>query len=398
MLFWLCAALVAAWLLYERTLLLKNRKAVPLRIHVYGTRGKTGLTRRVIALLRQNGIRTMGRTTGDEAILHNPEGTERPQRRLGPANIHEYLGCLNKAAASGCKALVMECMALAPENVHAAGNILQPGHVLLTNTRPDHYESQGPADEDIMQTLSLSMAPESRVYALADAGAAVLEARAARNGNSLVLLEERVGELSPERQSICLANCLAEGLGLTLLKSPVSPALADRPGAAFIRMCHPRVGTFWFLDLFSANDVVSAAQLLKSALVAFERERFGRGPGGAGPPGLPLAALLATRADRPLRTRAFADWLAEESVFSLCCPVGGHALYATARLHSRQMKTVPGVHFSPGPENLLRMIGESLRDSGRPKAGGGFLLAGLGNMHGYGERFRAFTAKEMEWF
>ncbi|MCL2029341.1 MAG: hypothetical protein FWG97_02865 [Deltaproteobacteria bacterium] len=370
MIFWVCALLTAAFLLVERIILRRNYKAVPLRIHVYGTRGKTGLTLRVIELLRQNGIKTLGRTTGDAPVLHKPDGREQAQRRPGPANIHEYLSCLSKARKSGCRALVMECMALSPENVLAAGKILRPGQVLLTNTRPDHYENQGPDDDDTARALSLSMYPGSGVYALADAGADILRQRAEHNGSSLVLLPD--AGFPPGMESVRLANRLAEQLGLAPLAMP------DPQWPEFRKIRTGGNDTFWFLDLFSVNDVVSAKILLDRALSQLPDERRN----------MPLAAMLASRADRPLRTRAFTDWLAVEKP-RLCCPVGGHALYAAQRLRARGGRVLAGFHFAPRPEKLLRSVRKAIAGH----LGDDFLLLGLGNAQGYGKRFRSFIAE-----
>ncbi|MCL1939708.1 MAG: Mur ligase family protein [Desulfovibrionaceae bacterium] len=372
MIFWACAALIVAYLLVERTILQRNRKAVPLRIHIYGTRGKTGLTRQVIELLRQNGIKALGRTTGDAPLIHAPDGETLAQKRLGPPNIREYLNCLSRARKSGCQALVMECMALSPENVYAAGKILQPGLVLLTNTRPDHYESQGPDDDDIVRTLSLSMSAGSQVYALADAGTAILRKRAENSGNNLVLLEE--ADLSPGQENARLANCLAGQLELAPLPAP-------EPDWPEFRSIRADTGETWcFLDLFSANDVLSSKRLLNRALSRLPLERRN----------LPLAALLAARADRPLRTRAFADWLALETLFTLCCPAGSHALYAAQRLRAGGACILPGFHAATRPEKLLRAVAKSVGQTG---GRADFLLVGLGNSHGYGERFRTYIAE-----
>ena len=367
MIFWACAILTAAYLLAERGFLHCNRRAVPLRLHVYGTRGKTGLTRMVLELLRRNGIKALGRTTGDAPIIHNPDGSEQPQKRLGPANIREYLTCLAKARKSGCQALVMECMALSPENVFAAGEILRPDQVLLTNTRPDHSESQGPGDDDTARAVSFAMNAGSRVYALADAGAAILRQRAEHNGNSLILLPD--AGFSPGQESARLANRLAEQLELAPLAWP------DPQWPEFRSIRTDGGGTFWFLDLFSVNDVISANMLLDQALTRLPEDHRK----------LPLAALLATRSDRPLRTRAFADWLTTKKP-GLSCPLGGHAFYAARRLRGLRVL----FHFAPRPEKLLRAVRKALKDDGYWRDD--FLLVGLGNARGYGERFRGFIA------
>ena len=134
-----------------------------------------------------------------------------------------------------------------------------------------------------------------------------------------------------------------------------------------------------FLDLFSANDVASSRLLLQKAGTGLTAEA------GA----WPLVALLSSRADRPLRTRAFTDWLTAENVFQLCCPLGDHAFYAGRRLRRGGSNVLPGLglfNVFPKPALLLQAVRRAL---GRD----GFLLVGLGNAHGYGERFRNYLTE-----
>src|SRR5437867_2566732 len=58
---------------------------IPTRIHVAGTRGKTTTTRLIGAALRHHGWRVVTKTTGKEARLIDPEGTERGIR--GPREL-----------------------------------------------------------------------------------------------------------------------------------------------------------------------------------------------------------------------------------------------------------------------------------------------------------------------
>ena len=97
-------------------------------------------------------------------------------------------------------------------------------------------------------------------------------------------------------------------------------------------------------------------------------------------------ALLATRQDRPLRTKAFMAWLAEEAAFSRILPVGGHAPYARFRIpEDRRLALPPRLALPwPGPEPraLLAALDHRL---------GPCLVVGLGNARGFGERFRAWA-------
>ncbi|MDR2504226.1 MAG: hypothetical protein LBD82_07610 [Deltaproteobacteria bacterium] len=352
---------LATYLLLETKHLKKCLRAVPWRIHIYGTRGKSGLTRRVMDLLRHNGVNALGRTSGDRALLYYPDGLTREQRRLGAPNIREYIGCVRKAGALGCRALVMECMALAPENVLQAKKILSPTHLLLTNTRPDHHEVQGRLPEDIVRALALSLGTEQKNFALKDAGGDVLRAAAARSNAHLVMPE--ADDVPPDAQAGLLERHLARDLSLNLPERPPD----NWP--AFVRTRLADGGKVLFLDLFSANDVESSRLLLHKAL-----ERMARTDA-------PLAAVFNTRNDRPLRTRAFVEWFAAERIFTLYVLLGSHVPYALRAMRRRGLGPAQAYAWSVPPAEAL------LADICR-KLGPAAAVVGLGNFHGRAEALR----------
>lgn len=107
----------------------KNLNDVPIRILVNGTRGKTTLTRLLIASLNAQGIRTMGRTTGSEATIIYPDGSIKPIVRKRRARVYEVVQFFkevslesSRGVASGLgpvQCVVVECMALQAENQEA---------------------------------------------------------------------------------------------------------------------------------------------------------------------------------------------------------------------------------------------------------------------------------------
>ncbi|MEI6197433.1 MAG: poly-gamma-glutamate synthase PgsB, partial [Verrucomicrobiota bacterium] len=111
----ICLILLVGLGLLERFLRGRAWKAVPIRIHVNGTRGKSSVTRLIWAALREAGIPTVAKTTGAAPRLLLPDGSERPVKRHGKPNIREQLRTLLLARRLGARAVVLECMALAPE-------------------------------------------------------------------------------------------------------------------------------------------------------------------------------------------------------------------------------------------------------------------------------------------
>lgn len=137
-------SITALWLWREARRHQQNRDSIPLRIHVNGTRGKSGVTRLIAAGLRAGGLRTAAKTTGSAARLIEPDGQERPLARRGPANIRELIPCIAHCSAIGAQAFVAECMALRPELQRFAEHRLLNSHIgVITNIRADHEDVMG---------------------------------------------------------------------------------------------------------------------------------------------------------------------------------------------------------------------------------------------------------------
>ena len=120
------------------------RDSLSLRIHVNGTRGKSGVTRLIAAGLRAGGLRTVAKTTGSAAMIIDPNGAEKPLKRRGLPNIREFIPCVAYAASVQAEAFVAECMALQPELQWFAEHRLLHSHIgVITNIRADHEEVMG---------------------------------------------------------------------------------------------------------------------------------------------------------------------------------------------------------------------------------------------------------------
>src|SRR4030088_1393476 len=74
-------------------------RAIPMRIHVAGTRGKSTTTRLIAAALRAGGRCVVAKTTGSEPRLILPDGRDDIWQRRGPATIREQLRFVRRAAA-----------------------------------------------------------------------------------------------------------------------------------------------------------------------------------------------------------------------------------------------------------------------------------------------------------
>lgn len=134
----------------ERQLHQRNIDAIPHRVIVNGTRGKSSVTRLIGAGLRAGGANVFAKTTGTKPcmIINNQE--EVPVVRLGRANIREQIGMYRQAVRRRADVVVFENMSLRPDlQFMEESRLVQPQIVVITNVRADHLDVMGPTVRDI---------------------------------------------------------------------------------------------------------------------------------------------------------------------------------------------------------------------------------------------------------
>src|SRR2546422_5692935 len=94
---------------------LKRLESIPIRVHVNGSRGKTGTSRLIGAALRANGLRVVTKTTGKMPAIIDIWGNERIIRVVESGgfpegNIREQKDVVKFATKQHAQALVVECM------------------------------------------------------------------------------------------------------------------------------------------------------------------------------------------------------------------------------------------------------------------------------------------------
>lgn len=302
-----CAALL---LLLIAVLIREERRhrlslaAIPLRIHVNGTRGKSGVTRLIAAGLRAGGIRTFAKVTGTAAKTIAPDGTEQAVARRGPANIREYLGIVREAAVCGAQALVMECMALQPDLQAFCERRLMRSHIgVVTNIRRDHEEIMGWTLPAIAASLGRTVPADGVLVAtpqtaelLRDAGRLSGREGALWTVDPAELTEEDLTgfDFAVERDNVALALGVCELAGV------------DRGQAlAGMRSSQPDSGNLTVREYCSGERCVRVIDALAANDPDSTRLLWDKYVGGEA-----AAILLHTRADRRLRTRSLCSRLA----------------------------------------------------------------------------------------
>lgn len=293
----------------ERIFLARARGRLKHVIHVNGTRGKSETTRLIAAALRAGGIATFAKTTGTEARLILPDGSERPLRRLGPANVREQRRFLLSAVRAGAEAAVAECMAVSPDAQYASDAFLSPSVLVITNIRDDHRLELG--DRESTMRVFAAQIPKGGLVVLGDASLEpAFRVAAASAGAKLAVAdpcEVRTGdtdaiplagdeEAFPENVAMALTVAKACGIPGEVAIAGMRNCPPD-PGRYSIRRipCNGEGGYFTFLDALAANDPESTDILIARAMHAL--------PG----PYTEHVLLFSAREDRPDRSIAFAE-------------------------------------------------------------------------------------------
>ena len=375
----LLLVLSAAWLGYlvvEVVRLERHRKAVPLRIAVTGTRGKTSVVRLLASVLREDGRSVLAKTTGSEARYVLPDGSEEEVLRLGAPSIIEQKRLLARGARMGVDVVVAEIMSVHGENHEVeAQRILRPHLVLVTNFRVDHVEAQGSTREDVAATLALDVPPGSR--------AMVPEGEWEDRFASLVV--GRGGEVSavpagvaspPEgcgefARNLDLVWEAARSLGVEddVCREGICKSKGDLGALQAWRYPEEGGGARWIVvNAFAANDPESTLRI-QDRVVA----REGLGPERC-------FGLLALRSDRGDRTALWAEALKGGALdrFGRLFVTGlhAHALRHSLRDHPERGKIE--ILRPTHPQGLMQRILEGGGDQGG-------LVFGFGNIGGLGE-------------
>lgn len=270
----------------------RNLRAIPLRIMVNGTRGKTSVTRLIAAVLREAGYRTWAKTTGTQAAWIKPDASECEYRKKWrQVNISEQIPFIRNAKKDGAQAVVVECMALHPENQRMmAEEFVQPTIVVVTNARVDHISEIGATEEETVATLALSIPEDAK--AVAD------------DPRFDEYTQNRVDSTKEE-----IDDGYVESFAYPMFEDNVRQALAvarllkiDRETALRgmlkalpdIGMRGPfHVGECLVINAFACNDYDSARVLLDAAVKRYDLK------------GVPMWVLFNNRGDREFRLSEF---------------------------------------------------------------------------------------------
>jgi len=370
--------LTAVWLVHlvvERVRLDLHREAVPLRIAVTGTRGKTTVTRLLAAVLGKDGRRVLAKTTGSEATYLFPDGSIQEIHRLGAPSIIEQKRLLQRGAKLGVDVVLAEVMSLHPENHRVeVQQILQPHLVLVTNFRVDHTEAQGRTRGEVASVLALDVPPGARAFVPEAECEEGFQELVAEGGGEMVkvptgesLFPGGFGEFGANLDLVWAA---ARSMGVTddVIREGLGNAREDVGALKSWRFTSGEGRDPWLLvSAFAANDP-------ESTLGIYDRivEHEGIGPEAC----IGLLSLRSDRGDRSLQW-AHALEVGTLSRFRRLFVAGLHAHALKHRLRHHPQAWRIEVLRPSHPEGIMTQL------LGGEEDGGGFLF-GFGNIAGLG--------------
>jgi len=385
-----CLVLLVALGLLERLAVGRARAAVPIRIHVNGTRGKSTVTRLIAAALREAGVPAVAKVTGTAPRLILPDGSEHPIVRRAPASIREQAWLVRRAARAGARALVVECMAVRPDLQWVSERqMLQATIGVITNVRLDHTEAMGATLDQVAQSLANSV-PRGGVLVTGDPRfAAAGAACCAALGTRLVIAEavERPPDPAWLWEDMATALAVTRELGIAdeIATRGMQKAAAD-PGAATGGVTMIAGRRIAWVDATAANDPESLDRLV----TGLKPGSTSGSPAGlkpcstavSGPARCDILAVYNHRADRPERLHTFAR---HSATFRKCAAVlvTGDPPGLSLMMRARRLCPGPDIRFVPRRRLTAAAIGIVLGGTEDP------LIIFCGNTRGFLRPFPA---------
>jgi len=372
-----------AYLLVESARLDRHRKAIPMVIAVTGTRGKSSVTRMLAAVLRRSGRRVVAKTTGAEASLILPDGSEREIRRRGRPSIIEQKHVVGLGADLGVNAAVVEVMAIHSENhLVEAQRLLKPDLVVVTNFRVDHTSAMGDTREAVASVLALDVPPGARAFVPQQESLPQFREALGERAAQLVEVPAGVASALPEDDGDSHVNPFGENQDLVYAVAR-SLDIDDATIREGIRRVELDVGALrvwryqpadleapcFFVNAFAANDPESTGLVHNRVTTAL------------GADAKRCVGLLNLRSDRGDRTLQWLEALRSGFLGRLghLYVLGLHARALKRRLRGRDDAASIEVLRGGQPAEITRTVLSGMRG-----AGGGMVF-GFGNIGGAGE-------------
>lgn len=348
--------------------------ALPLRIHVNGTRGKSSVTRLVAAGLRAGGLKTYAKTTGTAPRVIDPDGKDRIIHRLRSPSIGEQVRLLKYFSQDKPDAVVLECMAVQPQYQWVAEQEMVRSHIgVITNVRPDHVDEMGHSLNDIAMSLSNTIPRQGVLISGEESASEVFDKVAKERETRVVTVdeteirEETLDQFSymehPQNVALALEVCNQAGVDRDVALDGmvhVSPDL----GALIAWKLDFTDKSVSFINGMAANDPVSTLTIWN-----YTARRFSWNGESC--------VFLNTREDRRTRSRQLLSLIMEEIKPDHCIIRGDNLekMFSHLKHYSPNTK-VTWIHSQDGVKTVSDVFSKLPDDS---------LIYAMGNQVGFGQ-------------
>ena len=303
----------------------KDRKAIPLVLGGWGTRGKSGTERIKAGMIQGLGYESLVKTTGCEAMFIHalPEIAAKEvfiYRPYDKATIWEQRGLMRLGARLGIRTFLWECMALQPDLVGLLqSQWVRDDYSTITNAYPDHEDVQGPGGFDVATCISEFVPIKGRLYTSEDQMLPIIRERARERDTKITVVEHRESDLIAEDmlarfpylehpRNIALVASLGRGLGISPTVSIVEMADNVVPDLGVLKT-YPAIEhegrTVVFTNGMSANERTGAWS-------NWVRMGFDKHDPDVEPKRY-IVTVVNNRGDRVARSEVFARFLCEDA-------------------------------------------------------------------------------------
>ena len=361
--------------IYEQIQHNKNLNCIDLRINVNGTRGKSTATRLITGMLKEAGIKVVGKTTGTSArIIYWNKKEEEPIKRgpLGP-NIIEQKTVIKKVAKLGTSALVTECMAVNPDyQITFQEKLVKANIGVIVNVREDHMDVCGPTLDFIAESFTATI-PKNGTLIVADSKYNDYYTQEAKKRNSKIIItnEKEIPDGYMEKfryiifpENIAIALAVAKALNIdkdTALRGLLN-ANPD-PGALMIHPLDDKRSAH-FVNAFAANDPNSTLMIWKHI-------------GTMGYPTKNSMVIVNCRPDRVDRTLQMAEDVLPYMDIDILVAMGESVKPINEAIDTKKISPQKYINAEGlSPHEVHELIKEYFEDR---------TIFGFGNIHGGGE-------------
>ncbi|MCF8380064.1 MAG: poly-gamma-glutamate synthase PgsB [Bacteroidales bacterium] len=303
-------------LLIEKISIDRSLNKIQNRIHINGTRGKSSVTEYIAAGLGEEGRNTLAKITGiTPTLIFN--GKKEFIDRKAKARVQEQFKTMKFAAKKECHNFVLECMSVSPPLQQLESRIFKPHIYIITNIRDDHREEFGNNPEEQAEAICRAIPINTLVITNEDKYLEKIIHYAKKRGSRVESVESSLTEklkselpngVYAENVALALTACNALNADATKAKHNIIEYISLNNNYLYLLDDRRNIH---FLNGFAVNDIESSISFLKFWMDKIPSKKN-------------ITVIFNTRADRPLRTELFGNWLGTVPMVKRIILTGDH--------------------------------------------------------------------------